>query len=56
MDKIEIKETHKIIIAERAMLNDSSFHDVAMINLKISNANLTNLVTNIVTLKPCNEP
>lgn len=43
MDKIEITEDCKIIIANRAMLNDSNFHDVAMMNVKIVDANLSDL-------------
>lgn len=43
MEKIEIKEDCKIIIAHKAMLNDSDFFDVAMANVKIVNANLSDL-------------
>jgi|SRR5437588_6961061 len=43
MDKIEIKEDHKVIEANKAMLNGSSFHDVAMTNVKIVDANLSDL-------------
>jgi uncharacterized protein YjbI with pentapeptide repeats len=43
MEKIEIKEAVKVIVANRAMLNDSSFRDVAMTNVKIVDANLSDL-------------
>jgi len=43
MDTIEIKEDCKIIIANKAMLNNSDFFDVAMVNVKIVNANLSDL-------------
>ncbi len=43
METIEIKEDCKILIAKQAMLNDSSFNDVAMTNVKIIDANLSNL-------------
>lgn len=43
MDTIEIKEDCKIIIAKNAMLNNSDFFDVAMANVKIVNANLSDL-------------
>ena len=43
MERIEIKEDCKILIAKRAMLNNSSFDDVAMTNVKITNANLSDL-------------
>ena len=43
METIEIKEDCKIIIANKAMLSNSSFHDVAMVNVKIVNANLSDL-------------
>ncbi|HTK19631.1 MAG TPA: pentapeptide repeat-containing protein [Mucilaginibacter sp.] len=43
MDTIEIKEDCKIIIANKAMLNNSDFLDVAMANVKIVNANLSDL-------------
>ena len=43
MDAIEIKEDCKVIIAKNAMLNNSDFFDVAMANVKIVNANLSNL-------------
>jgi uncharacterized protein YjbI with pentapeptide repeats len=43
MDRIEIKEDCKIIDANKAMLSDSTFHDVAMVNVKITNANLSDL-------------
>jgi len=43
MDKIEIKEEYKIIVANAAMLNGSAFHDVAMTNVKIVDANLSDL-------------
>jgi uncharacterized protein YjbI with pentapeptide repeats len=43
MDTIEIKEDCKVIIAKNAMLNNSDFFDVAMINVKIVNANLSDL-------------
>jgi len=43
MEKIEITEAIKVIIAKRAMLNDSNFRDVAMMNVKIVDANLSDL-------------
>ena len=43
MDTIEIKEDCKVIIAKNAMLNNSDFFDVAMANVKIMNANLSDL-------------
>lgn len=43
MDTIEIKEDCKVIIAKNAMLNNSDFFDVAMTNVKIVNANLSDL-------------
>ena len=43
MDTIEIKEDCKIIIANKAMLSNSDFFDVAMANVKIVNANLSDL-------------
>src|SRR5580704_13817966 len=43
MEKIEIKEESKVIVANRAMLNNSQFQDVAMTNLKITDANLSDL-------------
>jgi hypothetical protein len=43
METIEIKEDCKIIIANKAMLNNSDFNDVAMANVKIVNANLSDL-------------
>ena len=43
MEKIEIKEDRKIIEARNAMLNSSYFNDVAMANVKIINANLSDL-------------
>ncbi len=43
MDIIEIKEDCKMIIAKSAMLNNSDFFDVAMANVKIVNANLSDL-------------
>jgi uncharacterized protein YjbI with pentapeptide repeats len=43
MEKIEIKEDHKVIEARKAMLNGSSFKDVAMANVKIVDANLSDL-------------
>lgn len=43
MNKIEIKEDCKIIIANKAMLNESYFNDVSMANVKITNANLSDL-------------
>jgi uncharacterized protein YjbI with pentapeptide repeats len=43
MEKIEIKEDCKIISASNAMLNNSDFFDVAMANVKIVNANLSDL-------------
>jgi uncharacterized protein YjbI with pentapeptide repeats len=43
MDTIEIKEDCKLIIAKNAMLNNSDFFDVTMTNVKIVNANLSDL-------------
>jgi len=43
MDTIEIKEDCKVIVAKNAMLNNSDFFDVAMTNVKILNANLSDL-------------
>ncbi|HZX59416.1 MAG TPA: pentapeptide repeat-containing protein [Mucilaginibacter sp.] len=43
MEKIEIKEAMKAIVANKAMLNGSTFHDVAMTNVKIVDANLSDL-------------
>src|ERR1700748_3924139 len=43
MEKIEIQEDCKIIIATQAMLNNSQFRDVAMANVKIVDANLSDL-------------
>lgn len=43
MEKIEIKEDGKIIEARNAMLNNSYFNDVAMCNVTIINANLSDL-------------
>ena len=43
MDKIEIKEAINTIVANKAMLNGSTFHDVAMTNIKIVDANLSDL-------------
>jgi uncharacterized protein YjbI with pentapeptide repeats len=43
MEKIEIKEDRKIIEARNAMLNGSYFNDVAMADVKIINANLSDL-------------
>lgn len=43
MDKIGIKEDCKVIEAQNAMLNGSYFNDVAMTNVKIINANLSDL-------------
>lgn len=43
METIEINENCKIIIANKAMLNNSAFFDVAMANVKIVNANLSDL-------------
>lgn len=43
MEKIEIKEDYKVIEARKAMLSGSSFHDVAMMNVKIMDANLSDL-------------
>lgn len=42
-NKIIIKEDHKVIDARNAMLNGSYFNDVAMTNVKIVNANLSDL-------------
>ncbi|MFI5161529.1 MAG: pentapeptide repeat-containing protein [Sphingobacteriales bacterium] len=42
-NKIIIKEDCKVIDANKAMLNGSSFDDVAMTNVKITNANLSDL-------------
>ena len=43
MERIEITETQKVIVAKRAMLNNSSFIDVAMACVKITDANLSDL-------------
>lgn len=43
MDKIKINEDCKVIDARNAMLNGSYFNDVAMTNVKIINANLSDL-------------
>jgi uncharacterized protein YjbI with pentapeptide repeats len=43
IEKIEISDDYKILIAKRAMLNNSCFDDVAMANVKITNANLSDL-------------
>jgi uncharacterized protein YjbI with pentapeptide repeats len=43
MNTIEIKEDCKVIVAKNAMLNNSGFFDVAMANVKIVNANLSDL-------------
>src|SRR5580693_2785557 len=43
MEKIEIREEVKVIVANTAMLNDSTFRDVAMMNVKIVDANLSDL-------------
>jgi|SRR5580692_7163554 uncharacterized protein YjbI with pentapeptide repeats len=43
MDKIIIKEDGKVIEARNAMLNNSYFNDVAMTNVTIINANLSDL-------------
>ena len=43
MDTIEIKEDCKVIVAKNAMLNNSDFFDVGMANVKIVNANLSDL-------------
>src|SRR5579863_2082365 len=43
MEKIEIREDYKVIEERKAMLNGSSFHDVAMMDVKIENANLSDL-------------
>jgi uncharacterized protein YjbI with pentapeptide repeats len=43
MEKIEINEDRKILLVTRATLNDSRFQDVAMMNVKITDANLSNL-------------
>jgi hypothetical protein len=43
MEKIEINEDRKILLVTRAMLNDSQFKDVAMMNVKITDANLSDL-------------
>jgi uncharacterized protein YjbI with pentapeptide repeats len=43
MDIIEIKEDCKVIIAKNARLTNSDFFDVAMTNVKIVNANLSDL-------------
>jgi hypothetical protein len=42
-EKLEISEDCKIIIANKAMLNGSQFRDVAMTNIKITDANLSDL-------------
>src|ERR1700744_3351039 len=43
MEKIEINEDRKILLVTRAMVNGSQFKDVAMMNIKITDANLSNL-------------
>jgi len=43
MEKIEINEDRKMLLVTRAMLNDSQFKDVAMMNVKIADANLSDL-------------
>jgi uncharacterized protein YjbI with pentapeptide repeats len=43
MEKIEINNDCKIISATQAMLSNSTFFDVAMANVKITNANLSDL-------------
>ncbi|WP_426667049.1 pentapeptide repeat-containing protein [Mucilaginibacter sp. McL0603] len=43
METIEINEDCKILLVTRAMLNDSRFQDVAMMNVKIIDANLSDL-------------
>jgi uncharacterized protein YjbI with pentapeptide repeats len=43
MEKIEIKEECKVIDAQKAMLDGSYFRDVAMTNVKITDANLSDL-------------
>ena len=43
MEKIEIKEDCKNNKTQKTMLNDSYFNDVAMMNVKIVNANLSDL-------------
>ncbi len=43
MKKIKINEDCKILLVTRAMLNDSRFQDVAMMNVKITDANLSDL-------------
>ena len=43
MDTIEIREDCKVIFAKNAMLNNSIFFDVAMANVKIKDANLSDL-------------
>jgi uncharacterized protein YjbI with pentapeptide repeats len=43
MEKIEIKEECKVIDAQKAMLDGSHFSDVSMINVKITDANLSDL-------------
>lgn len=43
MEKLELKEECKVIVANNAMLNDSYFNNIAMTNAKIINANLSDL-------------
>jgi len=43
MEKIEIKEESKVIDAQKAMLDGSYFREVAMTNVKITDANLSDL-------------
>lgn len=43
METIEIKEAMKVISAKRAMLDNSYFNDVSIKNVKIINANLSDL-------------
>jgi uncharacterized protein YjbI with pentapeptide repeats len=40
---IQISETKKVIKVKRAMIDDSNFEDVSAKNLKITNANLSDL-------------
>ena len=43
MEKIEITEDCKLIVAKKAMLNNSTFFDVAMANVKITTADLSDI-------------
>lgn len=42
-ETLEIREECKTIVASKSMLNNSHFQDVAMLNVKITDANLSDL-------------